>query len=319
MRTWRVGTISMGASLVLLGVFLLLKQMFNWEMASIIAGWWPLLMIVLGIEMLLYLYFSNNDKPYLKYDILSIVFVSIIGFVGIGFTMLNGFGVSDKLDQWLGAEEKTMDLPSFSKPIADDVKRVVVNTGPHPLTIEGGSSGEKVSVFGIYRSQVVGDERVLDIAEDYILEEQQGDTLFVTLKGLPERNHPFGSFTEMNATMVVPTDIQLEVTGNYQSLTLKPRRLENDWSVSTASDVFVQLSDQADVILSAENVDHIEGEGERWTWIEEKETDTGSNSENDVASAHEYVREPTGFLQVGEGTHQLSISNVNQLSVSVAN
>ena len=67
MRTWRVGTISMGASLLLLGVFLLLSQIVGWDLTRVMISWWPIILVVLGIEILVYLLLSKSEKPVLKY------------------------------------------------------------------------------------------------------------------------------------------------------------------------------------------------------------------------------------------------------------
>lgn len=73
MRTWRVGSISMGTLLLFLGVLLLLSQLAGWDSSHVLAGWWPVLLIVLGAEILVYLFQSKEEKPLLKYDFLSIL------------------------------------------------------------------------------------------------------------------------------------------------------------------------------------------------------------------------------------------------------
>ena len=80
MRTWRVGTISMGLTLILLGIFLVLSQLLNWKPAYAMTGWWPIIFIVLGIEILIYLFLAKQENPAVKYDVFSIFFVGFLGF-----------------------------------------------------------------------------------------------------------------------------------------------------------------------------------------------------------------------------------------------
>ncbi|ASA97467.1 LiaF transmembrane domain-containing protein [Anoxybacillus flavithermus] len=51
MRKWRVGTVSMGASLILLGIVLFISQWEGMGAADIFASWWPFLLVLLGVEV----------------------------------------------------------------------------------------------------------------------------------------------------------------------------------------------------------------------------------------------------------------------------
>src|SRR3954451_19770477 len=137
MRTWRVGTFSMGASLLFLGIFLLLSQLFGLDITRVMIAWWPVILVVLGVEILVFLFLFRKEKSFLKYDFLSILFVGILGTLGIGFALFSSTGMFEKIDDWLNHEEQTMDLPVFEHQLEGDVKRVVVDTGSSPLTIEG--------------------------------------------------------------------------------------------------------------------------------------------------------------------------------------
>src|SRR5690625_4944367 len=149
MRTWRVGTISMGLTLILLGIFLVLSQLLNWKPAYAMMSWWPIILIVLGLEILIYLFLSKQDSPIVKYDLFSIFFVIVIGIVGIGITAISSTGILDKIYEWANYEIKTIDLPEYSVELEDNIERIVVHTGPDPLTIETGITNE-VAVFGTY-------------------------------------------------------------------------------------------------------------------------------------------------------------------------
>src|SRR5690606_25524673 len=110
-RTWRVGTVSMGLSLLLLGILLLLSQFLGFQLLHIMAVWWPIILVVLGMEILLYLYVSRQEKPFVKYDFLSIVFVGVIGMTGIGFAILSTTGIMEKVDDYINREERSETLP----------------------------------------------------------------------------------------------------------------------------------------------------------------------------------------------------------------
>ncbi|KRG11643.1 hypothetical protein ACA29_15925 [Lederbergia galactosidilytica] len=49
-------------ALVFLGVFLLLQQFLGWDPALVLMSWWPILFIVLGIEILFYLFIAKSEN-----------------------------------------------------------------------------------------------------------------------------------------------------------------------------------------------------------------------------------------------------------------
>ncbi|WP_456272555.1 hypothetical protein [Bacillus sp. AK031] len=307
MRVWRVGSISMGAALIFLGLMLLFTQIFEWDTAYVLSGWWPFILIILGGEMLFYLFFSRQENTKVKYDILSILFVAVIGTAGIGFTVVQATGVMGAVHGWVSAEEKTLEIPAFSKNLSDDIKRVVVNTGPHALTIEGGT-GDEVSMFGTYRSTIINGENMLKDVSDYLQFEENGDSLYITLKGLPSEPNPFGGYNEMNATLVVPASVGLEVKGNHNPITMKPRTLLSHWSVTESDDVQVMLSENSDIKLTAENVSRIRNT-EKWN-LAEKKSESKEYEDGDYVGAGE-----SGTYTLGQGTYDLTISNSYGLTV----
>ena len=161
MRTWRVGTISMGASLVFLGIFLLFTGLFDWNGAEVMMAWWPVLLIILGGEILLYLYFSKQEKANVKYDFLSILFVGVLGTLGIGLTLLSTTGIMDKITGVMAAETRTENLPEFNQTFDQNIKRIVIRTEDQPVTVEG-SSEKGVAIFGTYRADMNQKENLIN-------------------------------------------------------------------------------------------------------------------------------------------------------------
>ncbi|MBS4191859.1 hypothetical protein KHA94_16960 [Bacillus sp. FJAT-49705] len=309
MRTWRVGTFSMGASLLFLGIILLLIQFFNLDLIHVMMSWWPIILVVLGIEILLFLFLSRQEKPFLKYDFLSIFFVGILGTVGIGFAILSSTGILEKMDDVLQREERTMDLPAYEQPISNKVKRVVVNADHYPLTIEG-TTENNIAMFGTYRALVGKNEKLISKAEDYVSIQEKGDTLYVTVKGLPnETAGPFDRFASLNATILIPNHVKLEVNGNNNSITLKPRTLVSDWAVDQASNLSLQIQNTSDVKVTASGVLELEGDRKKWTVTEEPEQQT-EEGYTDTTFKH-------ATFQTGKGSHHLQILNTNQISLNM--
>lgn len=80
MKGWRVGTLSMGVLLILVGALLLYGQLSGVSTIELIFNWWPVVLILLGIEVLTYVYLSRSEQPNVKYDGFSIfIIIFIIG------------------------------------------------------------------------------------------------------------------------------------------------------------------------------------------------------------------------------------------------
>jgi len=304
MRTWRVGTFSMGASLLFLGLFLFFSKFLNFELVQVMTAWWPLLLIVLGGEILLYLFLSRQEKPMLKYDFLSIIFVGLLGTVGIAFAVLNTTGLMDKVEEVMTREERSFELPSFSYQMDDSIKRVVVRTVGYDMTIEA-TEEKEVSMFGTYRVQTGKKAKLLKSADDIIAANKKGDTLYLNVKTLPSEIGPFDSQGIVVGTILVPKDVKLEVIGNDNSLTLKPRTLANDWNIERASSIVVDVTENSNLKVAAIGVENVSGKDGEWQ-VSEKENAEGAN----------YKTRKNAVYQSGEGKYRIHIAGAYDVSLN---
>lgn len=300
MRKWRVGSVSMGAALVFLGIFLLLAQFFNWDPAFAVLSWWPILFIILGIEIIVYLVKSKENKPHVQYDFLSIIFISFIGTAGIGMALFSSSGFLDMAEQLVKAEVRTVDLPKLEQASLEGVERIVVDAGTYPLQIES-TSGNELTMFGMYKERASSEEILIDQVEDYALVVNKGDTLYITLKDLPHQRYA-GFYGDVEAKILIPSHIDVELN-SYRSLNVKPRALKSDWLITNASDVKVEIDKNANFTLHVEEIGELsEAEWENMKKFEKRD---------------EYVEQQTksATLTIGKGTHTVTVKNVDHLEV----
>ncbi|PAK43650.1 hypothetical protein [Peribacillus simplex] len=305
MRTWRVGTISMGISLVGLGLVLLVSQIADMNLTTILLSWWPLLFIILGTEILFYIYLSRKESSFVKYDILSILFVGLLGTTGIVLILLTSSGLMDQVRAAVNSEEKTVNLPGFNQKAGKGIQRVVLDSGPYPLTIESGNDGE-VSVFGTYGERVMKDaDSLLKKAEDYLLVERNGDTLYISFKDLPIQNGILDSGTmNLKATLIIPAELAVEIDGQSNDLVLKPRKLLNDWSVKDSGNLSVFLQDNSDIKIDAREAEELEGPENGWKMTEVKQ----ETNEQGIVKKN-------GIFNTGEGKHTLTVTDTFNVNV----
>lgn len=302
MRTWRVGTFSMGASLIFLGLFLFFSKFLSLDLAEVLMAWWPVLLVVLGVEILIYLFLSRQEQPILKYDFISIFFVGLIGTAGIVFAVLSSAGVMGKVEEVMAREVRSYDLPAFSYQTDDSIKRVVVRSVGYDMTVEATDSKE-VSMFGTYRIESAKKTALLKNAKDIVTANQKGDTLYLNFKMLPDELGLFHSQGMVAATVLVPSHVKLEVVGSNDSLSLKPRTLANDWDIESSSAVAVDVMKNSNMTVRTVGVDQLNGED--WKITEEpKDEEPGSTGPKNA----EY--------QSGDGKYLIHISNAYEVKLN---
>ncbi|KEK24646.1 hypothetical protein [Bacillus gaemokensis] len=315
MRKWRVGTISMGVSIITLGCCLLFSIIKGIQVFDSLTAWWPIIFIILGIEILLYVSFSKKEQPIIKYDIFSIFFIGVLGTIGIALYFLLSTGLLEEIRYSIGANEQTNDIPEVQHNIPDFIKKIVVDTSNTPLTVEGGNS-DKVHLFGMYQMTMKENEKNKLKQEDFISIKMVGETMYVTLKPLPVTHKFFATQSRMTATLVLPQNKNVEIRGSESELSLYPGQLQNNWSVQGKSSVAVHLVKDSDITLLAVTNQKDSHGNIPWEHVEElrKKENDPSEENPDINKQEEWYK---NTLKLGNGTHHLYIQKTYSLDVNV--
>jgi len=305
LRTWRVGTFSMGMSLLFLGVFLLLSQFLHWDSTTVLKVWWPAILVILGIEILIYLITSKQEKPYLNFDLFSIIIVGIIGTAGIAIVFLQSAGLMHLFEEEMTKEEITMELPGLDVPVKNNIKRIVIQTEGQnmPLNIEGVSE-DTISLFGTYRTVNSENKVILTKPKDYVLVKEKGDTVYLQMKELPKHSSGFSSsYATMNATFLLPTSVKVEVEGT-SDVVIKPRQLKSDWSIINASSVELNLGETNDTMVSAVDTEILDSEKQNWQIEEKTKNRSADLAEAESLTEAKYIKgkQKTEIAIVNSGT-----------------
>lgn len=292
MRKWRVGTISMGASLVLLGILLFMTQFKGWDITALFLSWWPFILIILGVEVLVYLFLSKQENTFIKYDFLSILFIGALGTVALSFMFLSMSGIMKEMQHTVFAEEKTFDLPTYHETLPHDVERIVLETQDPSIRLEGTTSNA-IQAFGTYRANYMDeDHKLLSNIEDYMTVHKTNNTMYISIKQLPEKHGFFPERTRADIVLLIPVTIQLEVrdAGGYSGLTIRPGQLQANWFIQDVDHVTLHLEENSNITVDAHMTEMIfnEKNGTEEEKIEEKRWVTGDGSNNiQITSSHE--------------------------------
>jgi len=78
----RVGTFTTGIVLVMFGILFLLRLIYPGINYLLIATMWPLVLIILGIEIIVA--YAINNEGIMKYDFGAIILILIVSFFAMG-------------------------------------------------------------------------------------------------------------------------------------------------------------------------------------------------------------------------------------------
>ncbi|MGM1046158.1 MAG: hypothetical protein ACQEXX_08430 [Bacillota bacterium] len=207
-RQWRVGTLSMGVSLLLLGLLVLTSQWKGTEVFDSALKWWPIVFVLLGIEIVGYtLFFRKRD--YVKYDVFSILLIGLLTFGCVVMAVLTSTGLMDPIRREIGAVYKTVQIPDINMDVPKGVTKVIVQ-GSYLYNVKSDStSSEDLLVFGSLRTT---EEELMkgDSLSSLIQTKQSGNVLYINLSEPPRYGINRGSH-QLDVTVSAPSSLKVIV------------------------------------------------------------------------------------------------------------
>lgn len=310
MRNRRVGTISMGGLLIVLGSLLIYAQLNSKASFDLMIKWWPVIFFLLGAEILIYTSLAKEEHPKVKYDIFSIFIVFVLVFTGIGIYGLTETGVLQRVNMMITAQDYVLEMPMEKMEVAGSVSKLVVNTPLQSGLIIRTGSDKDISAFGT--AYVTADTK--DTAEEMISEkrmttQQIGDTLYVSFNQ-PISGNDFNYSSRIREyTLIIPDSIEVEITGDNH-LELMIDNLAANWLIDTNSSVEIRVDSEADLAIHSvvRYADHLRGNVD---WI------TNEKEQNADGQNYEYREEGIeGEIIFGEGKKTLKIISDSAVTVN---
>ncbi|SDX09873.1 DUF4097 and DUF4098 domain-containing protein YvlB [Marininema mesophilum] len=139
MRKWRVGSLSSGLLLILLGALLLASSFGVVPFLATIIKYWPIILILLGIEVVAFQFLKKEGK--IQYDGISILIVILIVLVSVSLIPVHAFQLTDAFNP----PKTTSISKQYSLP--KGVKKIRIDIPEGDIRLRG-SSSNKVQLDG---------------------------------------------------------------------------------------------------------------------------------------------------------------------------
>ncbi|MGE5392002.1 MAG: hypothetical protein ACM3PE_13170 [Deltaproteobacteria bacterium] len=318
MRQWRVGTLSMGLLLVGSGIGLLYAQFNKLAVVDLAMKWWPLIFILLGVEVLVQYYFRKDIDNKIKYDVFSIFIILIIVVTGVVIQTTSELGLSAYLQSEIRAQNFELTSPT-TKVDASKARSIVIHAESAPHLVVRDSSAKEISIYG--RGNIRAESRemaVKQLAEGVqVSSRQEGDILYVDLEA--------GLYLS-NYYLTLPGDIAAEFDLNGTSAELSPVSLSNNWLVKGGSDTRVTLLPDTNLQINLldTNLDTIHG---NVSWVDRNgktlvELRQEKQAQQINGEMNENYNEDSDQLMelktvVGKPDHKLTLVGPSEVSVNV--
>lgn len=263
MKIKRVGTISMAIVLIAFGVILFLSQVNKFSALNMISKIWPVILILMGLEILWYRYVTKEEGIVIKYDLFSIFIIFVILFVNIGIFTINESGLIHRLQYMFVSANYNMDTTineyiideSINKIIIDDANNMVIRS-----TKDNKITG--VSKLNVYAASK---EEANELASlDSLRYEKSGNTLYVYSSSNINSNYSYSNMR--NLEIFLPENIDVEVM-NCSNLDLIFSDFNNKWIFDGINNVNIRLDKTSNVDIKAfvESLDFLNG-NIKWTF-----------------------------------------------------
>lgn len=207
MRQWRIGTISMGSLLILLGVLLLLKTTIGINIRDILFYGWPVILILLGLEVLIFSLVNKNES--LKFSFFSI-FIIFLAFIFTFFLYaIDEVGIFSNIERVIDGESYSVDV-NTTLSIPDNVTEVSIEAANGDFKVTGKET-DSLNVSGIITVISEDNEEAANKLEDILSVKIVGNRAIINIEDSDNKFWFGNNIPKADLNIVVPEDLYLKM------------------------------------------------------------------------------------------------------------
>lgn len=295
MQRRRVGTVSMAIVLIGFGILIFTSQINERSAVELGLKFWPIILFLIGGEILYYSYKYKDGDINLKYDVLSIFIVLLIVGVNLLIYGVIETGVMDKITAALTSQSFNYQIPFNEVEIDENIKKIVIKSINRPsLTIRTGK-GNKIISTGSLSITVDSEEKAKEFLDDeYIKVDKIGDIAYITFAGRADYIDGIYTVNPYEFELIVPENKEVEINKLYD-LELILDSIENNWVIDDVNHTKIRLGANKNVKINA---------------FVDSQQDLSGNVKWDIKqNKNEGISNYKGQLVYGEGENIINIFN----------
>lgn len=308
MRQWRVGTFSMGMLLLATGIALLYGQFQPFPAPEYLLNWWPLIFILLGVEVLLQTYFNKGEDSRIKYDVFSIFIVFMIVMTGLSLQAASHLGLTSYVQKNITAERFYLQNDQEIA-VANNIQKLVIQTERCSQLDIKTAPGEailcnaRVAIRAGSKSEA---EQELG-SRVQVSTSSSGNTMYLRLNFS-------GNEYDGKYTLVLPQRLAVEIEHNAAKLEIANATMRSDWLIKGHGATDISLASPADTLVSVLLPQDQKVAG-NLTWntqdgqAAEKDRASEAAGDKDNAAHTEGSNESIKTMEskIGNGTHKMTV------------
>jgi hypothetical protein len=320
MKQRRVGTFSMGLLLLCTGIGLLYAQFQPALVASSVLKWWPIIFIILGIEVLAQNWLNKGEESKIKYDIFSILIIFFIVMAGIGLHAAGQVGLGNYIQENITSVQYSLQT-NHEIALDKNIQKIVIEAenGPRLKVRTGTGDSIQCNARASIRAQSEAQAQQVLQENTQLHTRRDGNTLYLNLR-FSTANNCYGTAY----SLILPERLAVELEHQDTPLQITTSQITNDWLVRGNGDLDITLAPQSNLTVYAMSPHPLALKGNlNWTTpdgqplkklqeeggAQEEYQDTIQSNQIGINSDQEKVNEATIQAQakLGSGRYKMTI------------
>lgn len=224
MRQWRVGTLTMGILLVALGVVMIVARVNGISAIEHIINWWPVILVMLGLEILVFSLLPNQDQTRIKFDGFSIFMVIMIVIISVGT-----YGVTSLIrnisnfDIFHDAVQHSKYQTTFNKSISVNAKgkdKVIINNSFGKVQVAKGT-GDNIEIQANIVIHNNDEQYAKEISDSLIDISESGDISIASKREEYMNDRARVQNISVNYSIKVPENLSVEIENKFGSVNVE--------------------------------------------------------------------------------------------------
>lgn len=312
----RVGTLSMAVLLIASGIMLLIAQVDKQPVLDTVLKGWPLILFLLGGEILWYCYKVKDENTKIKYDLFSVFIICIILVFHLSLYGLIQLDIASKLDIMISSQNFVLKTPVEEITLDKDIQKIIIDAANFDnLTIRTNNENN-ISAYG--SAHVTADtketaEKLLNSKN--LITHKSGNTLYLSLNQSYSYNDTVYHSNLREYNIIIPSDKKVEIN-NGEDLKLLVDTLNNDWIIDGFDNTEIRLGENinAKINASVENSEDLKG---NIKWVTDEHTATIKNTDSNTDEEYTESSHPIkGKIIQGNGKYKINILNTDNIKVN---